>query len=109
MEIKQMGEYIGSLLQNSSPEIEIREEIPNVINLLSVYEAGLRGQDFPIDNLVEEEMALKKIPEQFHTLVAKGAILKSKKGNMNIRDYLYKDAEQLLKRFKYYFINNPLT
>ncbi len=56
-----------------------------------------------MDNLIKKMDIEKEIPEQFHTLVAKSAIIKSKKADSETIDYLWKNTKELMNELKNYF------
>lgn len=100
--IKDFEIYIGQLLNNPNVDSKILEKIPEIQLILTAYILGLQGKDiFP--SMLYEKMQLKDVPEQYHAMLAKLAILKSGVWSP-ITGPLVKELEFTLADFKNYFI-----
>ncbi len=102
--------YIEQFL-NKLEAKEEQAEVPNAILLLSVYMAGLKKEQFPLD-LVGKEDGLdigKELPAQFHTLTAQLAIKKSKieqrTNDIRIIEILNRNMSKLLEDFRNYTLS----
>ena len=104
MKKKDFENYIGSLLNEVDFDKRIMSELLNIQLLLSVYRLGLQHRDFPVEILLSESLEPENTPEEFHTLLAQMAIIKVKNANPNVMQYLIKNTNNLLERFKNYFI-----
>jgi hypothetical protein len=98
MDKEEIKQYIGYLLNEPKPDQKIIDEILEISIILIAYMTGLQNKKFPVDILLREIDIEKEIPVQFHTLVAQGAILKSKKGN----EYILKNSDKLLEELRKY-------
>jgi hypothetical protein len=108
MKNEDLKNYISILLHDTDVSDKILPETVNIMLILKAYIAGINKENMSIGLFLDEPLIDKSIPAEFHTLVAKGAILKTKK-TFNIssatKSYLGKDVDKSLQDFCNYFMN----